>query len=94
MDLKPGQLVRSLKGRDKGKHYLVLSEPDQKYVFLVDGQSRPVSRPKRNNKAHLQHYERRITFSKSFDMKNINDSQVRRAIKDLADGSAVTEEEV
>ncbi len=93
-DLKPGQLVRSLAGRDKGKHYLVLSEIDQKYVFLVDGQSRPVSRPKKKNRAHLQHYDRRINMSEAFDMKNINDSQIIRGIKDLIEDNAVTEEEV
>ncbi len=94
MDLKPGQLVRSLAGRDKGKHYLVLSELDQKYVFLVDGQSRPISRPKRKNKAHLQHYDRRAAFKEAFAPDQLSDSQIVRAIKDLLSGSAVTEEEV
>ncbi len=89
VELKPGQLVRSLAGRDRGKHYLILGELDQKYVFLVDGQSRPVSRPKKKNKAHLQHYDRRVKLDETLD-----DSQVIRAIKELISDSGVTEEEV
>jgi len=94
VELKPGQLVRSLAGRDRGKHYLVLSELDPKYVLLVDGLSRPVNRPKKKNKAHLQHYDRRVKLGEALDVNSINDSQVIRAIKELISDSGFSEGEV
>jgi len=94
VELKPGQLVRSLAGRDKGKHYLVLRELDQRTVLLVDGRSRPLSRPKKKNKAHLQHYERRVELGEPSAVENFSDSQVIRLIKDLSPVGGVTEEEV
>ncbi len=93
-DLKPGQLVRSLAGRDKGRHYLVLQELDNKYVLVVDGRRRPVARPKTKNKEHLQHYERRAEFEEPFDPDRLTDNQVIEALKRLAPISGDSEEEV
>ncbi len=94
LDLKPGQLVRSLAGRDKGKHYLVLQALDNKYVLLVDGRRRPVDRPKKKNKAHLQHYERKAEFEEPFDPDRVTDNQVIESLKRLAPISGDSEEEV
>jgi len=94
VDLKPGQLVCSLAGRDKGKHYLVLQELDEKYVLLVDGRRRPVTRPKKKNKAHLQHYLRRAEFEKPFDPENVTDNQVIESLKELVPVTGDSEEEV
>jgi len=94
VELKPGQLVRSLAGRDKGKHYLVLRELDQKNVLLVDGRSRTVSRPKKKNKAHLQHYERRVELGEPLEVEKLIDNHVVRMLKELTPASGVSEEEV
>lgn len=94
VDLKPGQLVRSLAGRDKGKHYLVLRELDQKYVLLVDGRRRPVVRPKKKNKAHLQHYERRAEFKEMSNPEEATDNQIIESLKKLAPTNGHSEEEV
>lgn len=94
VELKPGQLVRSLAGRDKGKHYLVLRELDPVYVMLVDGRNRPVSRPKKKNKAHLQHYERRADFGGPHEIETLNDSQVIRFLKELTPVIVSPDEEV
>ncbi len=93
-DLKPGQLVRSLAGRDKGKHYLVLKELDDKYVLLVDGRRRSVTRPKKKNKVHLQHYERRAEFEVPFDPDKLTDNQVIDFLKKLVPITGGSEEEV
>ena len=93
-DLKPGQLVRSLAGRDKGKHYLVLKELDGKYVLLVNGRRRPLNRPKKKNKAHLQHYERGANFEEPFDLDKLNDNQVIESLKKLVPVTGCSEEEV
>ena len=94
LELQPGQLVRSLAGRDKGKHYLVLRVIDHKYVYLVDGRSRPVARPKRKNKVHLQCYERRAAVGEIFDPERLSDSQVIEFLKQLEPQTGDPEEEV
>ncbi len=94
MELKPGQLVRSLAGRDKGKHYLVIGELDHKHVLLVDGRSRPVSRPKKKNIVHLQHYERRAAPDVMFNSAQLTDNQVIKLLKELVPETGAPDEEV
>ncbi len=94
VDLKPGQLVRSLAGRDKGKHYLVLRELDHKYVLVVDGHRRPVARPKKKNKAHLQHYKRRAGLEEPLDPDRLADNKVVESLKQLTPVTGDSEEEV
>ena len=91
VDLKPGQLVRSLAGRDKGKHYLVLEKLDHKHVLLVDGRSRQLERPKKKNIAHLQHYERR---AESVDFNQLTDNQVISYLNELIPENGTPSEEV
>jgi len=93
VELKPGQLVRSLAGRDKNAHYLVLREIDDKYVYLVNGRNRPVSRPKKKNKIHLQQYERRIDIEELVKSGKLNDQKVIEYLKELVPVTEVPEEE-
>lgn len=83
-DLRPGQLVRSTAGRDKGEHYLVLKKLDTKFVLVVNGKNRTVARPKKKNILHLQHYR---VFSVEFIEKlisgNIRDSSVIHCLKEV-----------
>ncbi len=93
-DLKPGQLVRSLAGRDKDKHYIVLQVLDDKYVFLVDGRSRTLARPKRKNIAHLQRYDRGMNPGEPFEVEKLTDSDVISFLKSAAPDGGVPEQEV
>ncbi|HEY8450448.1 MAG TPA: KOW domain-containing RNA-binding protein [Bacillota bacterium] len=52
--LRPGQLVTSRAGRDKGKPFFVIRVLDERYVEVADGETRSGSRPKRKNVRHLQ----------------------------------------
>ncbi len=53
MDYRPGMLVRSKAGHDKGCIYAVISVKNE-YVYLADGGLRPLSRMKKKNVRHLQ----------------------------------------
>ena len=53
MELKPGMLARSKAGRDKDCIYVIRSVNDE-YVYLADGQLRPVCRAKKKNLRHVQ----------------------------------------
>ena len=94
VELKPGQLVRSLAGRDKGEHYFVLRELDQKHVLLVNGRSRNLDRPKKKNKVHLQHYDRSADLEELAEKNILNDSVIIRLLKEIAPAGGISEGEV
>lgn len=48
-----GRIVCSKAGRDKG-YFMVVVECDDDFVYVCDGKERPLERPKRKNKKHLQ----------------------------------------
>jgi ribosomal protein L14E/L6E/L27E len=52
--LRPGAIVRSLAGRDQGCRYVVLRQVDERFVTVANGRGRPVDRPKRKNRRHLE----------------------------------------
>lgn len=60
LTLQPGQVVRSLAGRDKGFLLAVVSA-DGKTVTLADGKRRPIERPKAKNVRHVQATETWLT---------------------------------
>ncbi|ATW27133.1 hypothetical protein DCMF_22420 [Candidatus Formimonas warabiya] len=50
-----GQIVKSKSGRDQGRYFLVSRiSPEQKSVFLVDGDKRLLNNPKKKNLCHVQ----------------------------------------
>ena len=53
MNMQIGQIVFSKKGRDKGRA-LVIVAVDNEYVFLADGQLRPLNKPKKKKAKHIQ----------------------------------------
>lgn len=83
-DLRPGQLVRSRAGRDRGKHYLVIKIMNSREVLLADGRSRPLARPKKKNVIHLQRYSRRAEIEELSRNQKLTDSQVIKFIDELA----------
>ncbi len=56
---RPGQLVCSKAGHDKGRIYLVLRQEAER-VFLTDGKHRPLDRAKPKNIRHLKIIEANI----------------------------------
>lgn len=53
MEIKPGILVRSKAGRDKDHVYAVI-DLDEKYVYVADGDEKPLRYTKKKNRKHLQ----------------------------------------
>ena len=52
-EIYTGDVVISLAGRDKGEYFLVIGKKENR-VFLVNGKSRKVTRPKIKNVKHVQ----------------------------------------
>ncbi|MCL6450381.1 MAG: KOW domain-containing RNA-binding protein [Acetobacteraceae bacterium] len=53
-EVRVGQVVKSLAGRDRDRYFLVLSVVDERHVLVTDGDLRRVDRPKRKNVRHLE----------------------------------------
>lgn len=53
MKLEPGMLAVSKAGRDKGHAYVII-DAGKEYVYVADGELRPLRHMKRKNTKHLQ----------------------------------------
>ena len=53
MDVARSDVVRSCAGRDSGQLFFVV-ELDESYVYLADGKSRKLEKPKRKKRKHVQ----------------------------------------
>jgi ribosomal protein L14E/L6E/L27E len=82
--LRPGQLVRSRAGRDRGNHYLVIKVLGPREVLLSDGRRRPLGKPKKKNVTHLQPYLRCAEIEELIDSQKLTDSQVIKILCELA----------
>lgn len=77
-----GKLAVSKSGHDKGHVFVIVGE-DDRYVFLADGDLKPMERPKKKNRKHIQVIKNlpeavdRI-LSENVPVKNL---EIKRAIK-------------
>lgn len=67
----------SLAGHDKGNVYLIIREEGD-YVYLSDGAARPLAKPKRKNRKHIQIIKR---FGQRTDTESVTDEEIKRFIK-------------
>lgn len=51
MEIRRGQIVKSLAGRDKGEFQVVIKVED-KFLYLCNGKTRPLERPKKRKIIH------------------------------------------
>lgn len=77
--IEPGQIVRSLAGRDKGNHQVVLKIVDESYVYLVDGKQRTLKKPKKKKIFHVQITKEWVNLK--IDENDLNDSYIRKQLK-------------
>ena len=77
--LKPGQIVRSLAGRDKDHYQVVLKIVDRSYIYLVDGKRRKLDNPKKKKVSHVQVLNRWVDLE--IDPNNLNDAYIRKELK-------------
>ncbi len=84
LDYKVGQVVYSKAGRDAGKKFIIVSIPDESYVYISDGDLRKIEKPKRKKAKHLIITEEVIKplNEKLLNNMNVTNSEVRRALED------------
>ena len=57
MEADKSSLIVSKAGRDKGQLFYVI-DADEQYVYLADGKSRRLEKPKRKKRKHVQQVPR------------------------------------
>ena len=51
--IERGMLAKSLSGHDRNRLYIII-RAEEEYVWLVDGNLRPLEKPKKKNIRHIQ----------------------------------------
>ena len=78
MELKKGQIVKSVKGHDKGD-LLMIADFDEKRVLLSDGKHRKLNKPKSKNLKHIELTDFEV------DLKAVDtDRKLRKTLNKIA----------
>lgn len=78
-----GWLATSLVGHDKNKIYIIIEETEDA-VLLADGECRPLEKPKRKKKKHIQVIKKTMDDKLTANLREGNpcrDEEIKRAIK-------------
>ncbi|MBS7303132.1 MAG: hypothetical protein KIG50_03230 [Lachnospiraceae bacterium] len=78
-----GWLAVSLAGHDKKKIYIIIEETVDA-VLLADGECRPLSKPKRKKKKHIQVIKKIMDEKLAANLREGNpcrDEEIKRAVK-------------
>lgn len=87
MEIDKSDIVLSLAGRDKGKHFFVIEKEDD-FVLLADGKLRKLENPKRKKLRHIRLAAKSDTRA-SLKIKGgekVLNSELRRALAEFSAG--------
>ena len=85
MEISQSDIVISLAGRDKGNVFFVMNT-DGVYVFLADGKSRKIAKPKRKKRFHVRKVLRQdsILAAKIRSGEQVLNSELRRELAHIS----------
>jgi len=86
-----GSFVTSKAGHDKGTLYVVVAQ-DQKNVYLADGHSKKIDRPKKKSIKHIQPINKKTNSDLSERLRSktqVRDEEIKYAIKCYANQFSV-----
>ncbi len=72
--IEVGMLARSKAGHDKDQIFVII-KTEQEYVYLVDGKTRTVCRPKKKKQKHIQ------IIKEKQDITGVDDAKLRKIIR-------------
>ncbi|MBO5524487.1 MAG: KOW domain-containing protein [Roseburia sp.] len=74
------EFAKSLSGHDRNQIYLV-KEKDEKFVFLVNGTTKPLAAPKKKSLKHVQLIKNIPIEIEEILSGSFTDLEVKRAVK-------------
>ncbi len=78
-----GAVVWSVMGRDSGRFYVVVEKVSDNYVYIVDGETRRLEKPKLKKLKHLKYNGENLESIglKLVEGKQVFDAEIRSALK-------------
>ena len=73
-EVNKGMLAKSKAGHDKGHIYMIY-DVDETYVYLVDGKTRSLEKPKKKKRKHVQ------VICEQEDINKMDDVSIKRKLK-------------
>lgn len=80
---EPGMFVWSRAGHDNGQLYVIL-RVDGEYLFLTDGRLKPIEKPKKKKKKHVQVIRQIDPEFAGMSEATIKNEDIRRIIRRFA----------
>ena len=78
-----GRVVKSIQGRDRGKHFLVLDREGEGFVRIADGRTHRLDNPKKKKTKHLRAKPLRLDLGTLRpEGGKLQDSDLRRALEE------------
>ena len=83
MEFKRFEVVKSIAGRDQGTIYLISEIIDENYVYLINGEYKTISKPKKKKIKHICSLGEVVLDleGKFADKSKINDGEIRKILK-------------
>lgn len=77
-----GQLVTSKAGRDQGKRFLVVGKKNEKWIWIANGSSCKIEKPKKKNISHLIIHSQlaKSIAEKLTENKPVTNRELRKAL--------------
>ncbi len=73
-----GSIVKACAGRDMDSYFVVVKCDEKGYIYIADGKSRKLAKPKRKNPKHLQYTNTVI------ELDTVTDKQLKKLLKDYS----------
>ena len=80
-----GMLASSKAGHDKTEVYVIVAE-DETYVYLCDGRLKPLEKPKKKSKKHIQIIKTNVNDdvqSRLKEGRTVYNEEIKRLIKEF-----------
>ncbi len=86
---RPGLVVRAKAGRDRGRLFLVVGPAEDNYVWIADGTTRRMDKPKKKKTKHLEPTQEYISnlAEKLNTGVRVFDSELRKSLNAIEDRS-------
>lgn len=84
-DQNIGQIVKSTKGRDKGRFFIVVGVINKEYLLIADGDIRKIDKPKKKKMKHLVKLNilSEEVRDRVLNNKKLNNAFIRRELERL-----------
>ena len=80
-----GAVATSRAGHDKGRAFVIVGRADSEHVYLADGQTRPIGKPKKKKLRHLhiEPHTAETVRTALMDGQSVLDAELRKALAGL-----------